>query len=177
MPRENHRLCHGVEAVFPTGAIIETGTRSIRRPAGIDYTRFFAGNEGVFGIITKVRLRLLPEFKKSYVVGFFPALSDIAHAFMSAYQEKMPPPLYGEFLEKSACELPFKLRDLGKPIGHMCLVTTIAHTQEDDRSASRSDGEGLRDKRGGRSQDRHLPSRQENYWSSRDNILNILHET
>jgi glycolate dehydrogenase FAD-linked subunit len=166
----------GLEVVLPTGAIIETGTRSIRRPAGIDYTRFFAGNEGVFGIITKVRLRLLPEFKKSYVVGFFPALSDIAHAFMSAYQEKMPPPLYGEFLEKGACELPFRLRDLGKPVGHMCLVTTIAHTQEE---ADRQAAQMVRVFETNAALEARIvtsPQEQENYWSSRDNILNILHE-
>ena len=127
----------GLEVVLPDGALIEPGTRSIRRPAGIDYTRFFVGMEGVFGIITKVRLRLLPAFKKGYVVGFFPELSNIAHTFMSAYQGKLPPPLYGEFLEKTACELPFNLRGLGKPIGHMCLVTTIGHTQEEaDRRAA-----------------------------------------
>ena len=33
----------GVEAVLPTGEIIDTGTKSIRRPAGLDMTRYFAG--------------------------------------------------------------------------------------------------------------------------------------
>ena len=51
----------GVEVVLPNGEIVETGTRSIRRPAGIDYTRFFVGMEGLFGVITKVRMRLLRD--------------------------------------------------------------------------------------------------------------------
>ena len=121
----------GLEVVLPNGEIIETGTRSIRRPAGIDYTRFFAGTEGLFGVITKVRLRLLPGFHKAHVVGFFPKLSDIGRAFIRYYGEKNPPPLYGELLDKTACISPFKLRDLGEPKGHMALAINIAHTQEE----------------------------------------------
>ncbi len=41
----------GVEVVLSNGEIIETGTRSIRRPAGLDQTRFFVGAEGHFGVI------------------------------------------------------------------------------------------------------------------------------
>lgn len=80
----------GVEVVLPNGEIIETGTKSIRRPAGLDYTRFFVGAEGLFGIITKVRMRLLPDFKKAHVVGFFPELADIGHAIMRIYKENYP---------------------------------------------------------------------------------------
>lgn len=83
----------GVEVVLPNGEIIETGTRSIRRPAGLDYTRFFVGSEGLFGVITKIRLRLIGDFKKAYVLGFFPELTDIAHAFQRYYWQKLPPPL------------------------------------------------------------------------------------
>ena len=50
--RPSHRVL-GLEVVLPTGEIIETGTKSLRRPAGIDLTRFFASSEGLFGIITK----------------------------------------------------------------------------------------------------------------------------
>lgn len=164
----------GVEAVLPTGEIIETGTRSIRRPAGIDYTRFFAGTEGVFGVITKIRMRLLPNPKKAYVIAFFKELKDIAYAFMKLYQEKLPPPLYGEYLEEEAAKAPFRLRGLGKPKGSMALAITIGHTQED---ADWQANEILRVFQAqGAIEARVVTSEkeQENYWMCRDNIMNIL---
>jgi len=164
----------GVEAVLPTGEIIETGTKSIRRPAGIDYTRFFTGAEGVFGVITKIRMRLLPNPKKAYVIAFFKEFKDIAYAFMKLYQEKLPPPLYGEYLEEEAAKAPFRLRGLGKPKGSMALAMTIGHTQEDaDWQANEIvrvfQAEGAIEARVVTSE-----KEQENYWMCRDNIMNIL---
>jgi len=164
----------GLEVVLPNGEVIETGTRSIRRPAGIDYTRFFAGTEGVFGIITKVRMRLLPNYRRAHVVGFFPELTDIAHAFMRLYREKLPPPLYGELLDKRACIAPFELRGLGEPKGNMGLAITIGHTQEDaDQQAEKIvtifKAENAVEARVVKSS-----KEQEDYWAARDNILNIL---
>jgi glycolate oxidase len=165
----------GLEVVLPSGEIIETGTRSIRRPAGIDYTRFFAGTEGIFGIITKVRMRLLPEFNKAYVVGFFPELTDIAKSFMRLYWEKLPPPLYGELLDREACKAPFRLRNLGEPKGHMGLAIAIAHTQEE---ANRQAAEIVRVFKAESAIEARLVTstrEQTDYWEARDNILNILH--
>ena len=164
----------GVEAVLPNGEIIETGTRSIRRPAGIDYTRFFAGTEGLFGIITKIRMRLLPQFKKTFIVGFFKELTDIARAFQRVHREKLPPPLYGELLDKEAAIAPFKLRGLGEPKGHMALSITIGHTQEE---ADRQAKEIIRVFKAEKAIEARIvtsPEEQENYWASRDNILNIV---
>ena len=167
----------GVEVVLPNGEIIETGTRSIRRPAGLDHTRFFVGSEGLFGVITRIRLRVLPAPIRAYVVGFFHELSDIARAFQRYYKEKLPPPLYGEFVDKVAAEAPFELRGLGKPKGHMGLAINIAHTQEDaDRQAQETvrifKAENAIDSFQVFSKDL-----QKDYWDARDNILNILQAT
>ena len=164
----------GLEVVLPNGDIIETGTRSIRRPAGLDYTKFFVGSEGLFGVITKIRFRVRPDPKKSYVIGFFPELIDIAHAFQRYYREKLPPPLYGELLDKVAAEAPFELRGLGKPKGHMALSITISHSQEEaDRLAEEMVGvfkaENAIEAFVVKSE-----KEQTDYWEARDNILNIL---
>lgn len=164
----------GVEAVLPNGEIIETGTRSIRRPAGIDYTRFFAGGEGLFGIITKIRLRLLPNFKKAFIAGFFAELTDIARAFVRVHREKLAPPLYGELLDKGAAAAPFRLRGLGEPKGHLALSITIAHTQEE---ADRQAKEIVRVFQAEKAIEARVitdPKEQEDYWEARDNILNIV---
>lgn len=164
----------GVEVVLPNGEIIETGTRSIRRPAGLDYTRFFVGSEGLFGVITKIRLRVIPDPKKAYIVGFFPELTDIARAFQRHYTEKLPPPLYGELLDSVAAEAPFKLRGLGEPKGHMGLAITISHTQEE---ADRQAEEMVRVFKAENAIDAFVATskkEQTDYWEARDNILNIL---
>jgi glycolate oxidase len=167
----------GVEAVLPNGEIIDTGTRSLRRPAGLDYTRFFVGTEGLFGVITKLRLRVIPDPKKAHIVGFFPELTDVAHAFQKYYREKLPPPLYGEVLDRVAAEAPFRLRGLGDPPGHMGLAITIGHTQED---AERQAEEMVRIFREENAVDAFVvksPQLQKDYWDCRDNILNVLQAT
>ncbi len=164
----------GLEVVLPNGEIIETGTRSIRRPAGIDYSRFFVGMEGLFGVITRVRIRLLPALKRGYVVGFFPELRDIAHGFMRHYREKLPPPLYGELLDKSACRAPFKLRGLGEPPGHMGLAITVGHRQEEADLRAREIVNVFLAEKAIEARVVQSPREQEDYWAARDNILNIL---
>ncbi len=164
----------GVEAVLPNGEIIDTGTRSIRRPAGLDYTRFFVGAEGLFGVITKIRFRVLPDPKKAYVVGFFPELTDIAHAFQRYYRQKLPPPLYGEMLDKAAAQAPFKIRGLGEPKGHMGLAINISQTQAE---ANRQAEETVKVFEGENAIDAFIVTskkEQADYWEARDNILNIL---
>ena len=164
----------GVEAVLPNGEIIDTGTRSIRRPAGLDMTRNFVGMEGLFGVITKLRLRVLPDPKKGYVVGFFPELTDIAHAFQKYYGEKFPPPLYGELLDKVAAKAPFELRGMGEPKGHMGLAITVSHSQ---READELAGEMVRIFKEENAVDAYVvydEIERKNLWDARDNILNIL---
>lgn len=164
----------GVEAVLPTGEIIDTGTKSIRRPAGLDMTRWFVGGEGIFGVITKIRLRVAPDQKKGYVVGFFPELNDVAHAFQRYYREKMPPPLYGEILDKVAAEAPFELRGLGKPKGHMALAINVSHSQhEADELAAQT----VRIFKNENAIEAYVVTdekEQKDLWDARDNILNIL---
>jgi glycolate oxidase len=164
----------GLEVVLPNGEIIETGTRSIRKPAGIDYTRFFAGMEGVLGVITKVRLRLIPNFKKAYVVGFFPDITDIAHAFMRLYKKKLPPPLYGELLDRKACRAPFNLRGLGEPKGDMALAIVIGHTQEDADLQADELVRVFKEEKSIEARVVTSAKEQVDYWAARDNILNVL---
>ena len=164
----------GVEVVLPNGEIIDTGTRSIRRPAGLDMTRNFVGSEGLFGVITRLRLRVLPDPKKGYVVGFFPELTDIAHAFQKYYWEKFPPPLYGELLDKVAAKAPFELRGMGEPKGHMALAITVSHSQ---READELAEEMVKIFKSENAVEAYVvfdEQERKNLWDARDNILNIL---
>jgi glycolate oxidase len=51
----------GLEAVLPTGEIIETGGKVVKNVVGYDLTQLLVGSEGTLAIITKIILRLVPK--------------------------------------------------------------------------------------------------------------------
>ncbi len=51
----------GLEAVLPTGEIIETGGKVVKNVVGYDLTHLLVGSEGTLAIITKIILRLIPK--------------------------------------------------------------------------------------------------------------------
>ena len=51
----------GLEAVLPTGEIINTGGKVVKNVVGYDLTHLLVGSEGTLGIITKIILRLVPK--------------------------------------------------------------------------------------------------------------------
>lgn len=57
----------GLEAVLPSGEVLDTGGRVIKNTTGYDLTRLFVGSEGTLGIVTRIILRLmpLPEAKRT----------------------------------------------------------------------------------------------------------------
>jgi glycolate oxidase len=55
------RYVLGLEAVLPTGEIIETGSKAVKNVVGYDVTQLLVGSEGTLAIITKIVLRLIPK--------------------------------------------------------------------------------------------------------------------
>jgi glycolate oxidase len=51
----------GLEAVLPTGEVIETGGRVVKNVVGYDLTHLLVGSEGTLAVITKAILRLIPR--------------------------------------------------------------------------------------------------------------------
>ncbi len=49
-----------LEAVLPTGEIIQTGKKTIKGVTGYDLTSFLVGSEGTLAIFTKILLKLIP---------------------------------------------------------------------------------------------------------------------
>ncbi|MEE8484828.1 MAG: FAD-linked oxidase C-terminal domain-containing protein [Nitrospinota bacterium] len=50
----------GLTAVLADGSVINTGIKTEKGVVGYDLTRLFVGSEGTLGIITKIRLKLIP---------------------------------------------------------------------------------------------------------------------
>jgi glycolate oxidase len=55
------RYVLGLEAVLPTGEVIETGGKVVKNVVGYDLTHLLVGSEGTLAIITKIILRLVPK--------------------------------------------------------------------------------------------------------------------
>jgi len=50
----------GLEAILPTGEIIETGGKYVKVTSGYDLTQLITGSEGTLAVVTKAVLKLLP---------------------------------------------------------------------------------------------------------------------
>jgi len=122
----------GLEIVLPTGEIIQTGSKSLRRAVGWDLTRIFVGAEGVLGVITKVRMVLRPMPEIVDVVGFFKTAEQIGHAMALMYKKKVPLPLDGEFTAEKGCEWGFKKYGVDAPKGAaMFIARCMGRTAEE----------------------------------------------
>ena len=121
----------GLEVVLPTGEIIETGSRCLRRAAGWDLARIFIGAEGVLGVITKVRMILYPMPETVDAVAFFKTTEDIGHAIALMYKNKLPLPMDGEFVGEKACKVGYEAFGLDFPEGAMAITRSMGRTKEE----------------------------------------------
>ena len=55
------RFILALQAVLPTGEIVETGSKAVKNVVGYDLTQLLVGSEGTLAIITRVTLRLIPK--------------------------------------------------------------------------------------------------------------------
>ena len=121
---------HGVEVVLPTGEIIETGTKGMRRPAGTDLTKYFVGGDGLLGVITKIRYRLVPLGKQAYGVAIFKDLKRIARGVKRMYMEKVPPPLFMEFMDHKVSTIAYSVKNMEPPPGPV--IFFVGYGEDED---------------------------------------------
>ncbi len=74
----------GIEAVLPTGEIVNLGGKTLKNVVGYDLLHIFISSEGTLGVITKADLRLLPlpQTKKTMMAVY----NDVAVAGESVYR-------------------------------------------------------------------------------------------
>ena len=74
----------GLHVVLPDGTLIETGSagsRALQSSAGLELTRLFVGAEGTLGVITRLRLKLLPiPPARAIVLALFDVLENAGRA-------------------------------------------------------------------------------------------------
>jgi glycolate oxidase len=121
----------GLEAVLPNGDVIETGTKGLRRPAGTDLTKFFVGGDGLLGVITRIRIRLIPEVRKAFGFAVYENLSSLARGVQRMYYEKRPIPLFMEFMDKQTSKLAYEIKGMTPPEGSVIFFVSIGSSEKE----------------------------------------------
>ncbi len=95
---------YGVEAVLPSGEIIEHGGKLLKNSTAYNLTQLLVGSEGTLAVVTKIFLKLVPNpTHKALVLAPFRTLEDPARAVAALFQAGLTPSAC-EYMEKSAVE-------------------------------------------------------------------------
>jgi glycolate oxidase len=92
----------GLEAVLPTGAIINPGGRVLKNVSGYNLTQLIIGSEGTLAVITKIIFRLipLPRLRRVILVPF-DSLEAAVESVAAIFQAGISPSAL-EFMERAA---------------------------------------------------------------------------
>ncbi len=92
----------GIEAVLPTGEIIDTGGYVLKNVSGYNLTQLIIGSEGTLAVITKIILKIIPQPKyRKVILVAFNSFEDAVTAVTSIFQCGITPSAI-EFIEKAA---------------------------------------------------------------------------
>ena len=86
------RYVLSLEAVLPTGEVIETGSKAVKNVVGYDLTQLLVGSEGTLAIITKVTLRLVPRpVARATLLAVFPGIQTAVDAVSALIRRRVVP--------------------------------------------------------------------------------------
>ncbi len=85
----------GLEVVLPNGDVMKTGglkSKALKSVSGIDLTRLYCGSEGTLGVITEIRLKVLPKAQsRGIMLALFDKLEDSAHTVLDVFKAGIIP--------------------------------------------------------------------------------------
>jgi len=82
----------GLQAVLPTGEIVETGGKVVKNVVGYDLTHLLVGSEGTLAIITRIILRLIPKPPvQSTLRATFRTVTDAVNAVTNVIRARVVP--------------------------------------------------------------------------------------
>ena len=86
------RYVLALEAVLPTGEVIETGSKAVKNVVGYDLTQLLVGSEGTLAIITRITLRLVPKPPaEATLLATFPGIPAAAQAVSALLARRVVP--------------------------------------------------------------------------------------
>jgi len=91
-----------LEAVLPSGEIINTGTRTLKNVTGYNLTQLLTGSEGTLAVITKITFKVLvmPKFRK-VMLAAFNRVDDCISVVSEIFKSGVVPSAL-EFMERNA---------------------------------------------------------------------------
>jgi len=119
----------GLEVVLPDGQVIQTGSKGLRRIAGTDLTKFFVGGDGLMGVVTNIRMRLVPRLQQAYGVAVFNDLGALARGVRRIFAERHPPPLFMEMMDHKVAEIGYGIRGMAPPPGAVLMFGAVSASQ------------------------------------------------
>jgi glycolate oxidase len=107
----------GLEVVLPTGAIMQTGSRTMKGVVGYDLTRLMVGSEGTLGIFTRIILRLIPQPEAwRTLLAAFHHLDSAAQAVSTIIKNRVLPSTL-ELMDQATIQAVDNYQSLGLPAG------------------------------------------------------------
>ncbi|GAB7387001.1 FAD-binding oxidoreductase [Bacillaceae bacterium] len=125
----------GMEVVLPTGDVIVTGgvkSRALKSVSGYDLAHWFIGAEGTLGIVTKLRLKLLPlPVSRGIVLCSFAKLEDAGEAVTLTFRSGILPSAI-EIMDIHATQAVNSMRpELALPENEALLVFEVDGSREE----------------------------------------------
>lgn len=120
----------GLEAVLPTGEIINTGVRTVKGVVGYDLTRLITGSEGTLAVITKAVLKLIPLPEATLtMLATFPDVNGAAKAVSGIIKAKIVPSTL-EFMDSVSAKCVEEYARVGLPQTGAVLLIEVDGTTE-----------------------------------------------
>lgn len=111
-----------LEAVLPSGEVIHTGVRTHKGVVGYDLTRLLVGSEGTLAVITKIRLKILPEPEGvKTLLARFTSIESAGRAVGAITAAKIIPRTL-EIMDRDAIISVERYKPLGLPVGTEALL-------------------------------------------------------
>jgi len=135
----------GLEAVLPTGEIVELGGKRVKDVTGYDLIHLLVGSEGTLAVFTKIILRLLPRPAATAVLLIpFGGASEAVEAFPRVVARAGILPTSIEFMDRLSVETVYGFLGETPPrpgIGAMLLVELDGSSREKVDEESQRVGE------------------------------------
>ena len=124
----------GLEAVLPTGEIVQMGGKRVKDVTGYDLIHLLVGSEGTLAVFTKITLRLLPRPAATAVLLIpFGSASEAVEAFPRVLARAGILPTSIEFMDRLSVETVYRFLGETPPrpgIGAMLLVELDGSSRE-----------------------------------------------
>ena len=165
-----------LEAVLPSGEVINTGVKTHKGVVGYDLTRLLVGSEGTLAAITKVRLKTLPMPEHvATLLAAFGSLAAAANAVAEITRAKVIPRTL-EIMDRKCIELVEGYKPVGLPINAeaVLLIELDGHREavesETGRVTGVCQGLGANVRRASDEKEREM------LWESRRAVSPALHK-